>query len=306
MVSGMGKETQKRPDGIPADVWADAGDVARDWMTEQARRLGLNSQNSSLPPSSDRPDATPQKPGRTPSGRKRGAQPGHRKAERTLIPTEQCDRIETIKPSHCRGCGTTLDGDDPDPQRKQVVDLPDVKPIVVEFQTHTLTCRCCGCLNKPSLPEHVPRGSFGPRVIATVTLLGGRGRLSQRMTARLLSDLFGLRISDGQISRLQRIGRESLQPAYEEIAADVRESAAVNMDETGWREDGRRAWLWTAVGRLSTLFAVRRSRSRAVMRELLGDEFDGVLVSDRYSAYAALPDDRHQFCWAHLLRARSH
>lgn len=302
MVSGMGKETPKRPNGIPADVWADAGGVARDWMTEQARRLGLNSGNSSLPPSSDRPDATPQKPGRTPSSRKRGGQPGHQKAERTLVPTDECDRVETIKPSHCRGCGTTLDGHDPDPQRKQVVDLPEVKPIVVEFQSHTLTCRCCGRVNKPSLPEHVPRGSFGPRVIATVTLLGGLGRLSQRMIARLVGDLFGLTVSDGQISRLQRIGRESLQSAYEEITADVRESAAVNMDETGWREDGRRTWLWTAVGRLSTLFAVRSSRSRAVMRELLGDDFDGVLISDRYSAYASLPDDRHQFCWAHLLR----
>jgi transposase len=191
MVSGMGKETPKRPNGIPADVWADAGGVARDWMTEQARRLGLNSGNSSLPPSSDRPAAP---------------------------------------------------------------------------------------------------------------LLGGLGRLSQRMIARLVGDLFGLTVSDGQISRLQRIGRESLQSAYEEITADVRESAAVNMDETGWREDGRRTWLWTAVGRLSTLFAVRSSRSRAVMRELLGDDFDGVLISDRYSAYASLPDDRHQFCWAHLLR----
>ena len=124
MVSDMGKETQKRPDGIPADVWADAGDVARDWMREQAWRLGLNSGNSLLPPSRDRPEATPQKPGRTPSVRKRGGQPGHEKAERTLIPSDECDRVEMIKPSHCRGCGTTLDGDDPDPQRKQVVALP--------------------------------------------------------------------------------------------------------------------------------------------------------------------------------------
>lgn len=103
------------------------------------------------------------------------------------------------------------------------------------------------------------------------------------MIAELLGDLLGLTISDGQISRLQRIGRESLQPAYEEIAADVRNSAAVNIDETGWREDGRRAWLWTAVGRFATRFVVRRSRSRAVMRELLGDDFAGIVIADRRS-----------------------
>ena len=298
----MGKETLKRPNGIPGDVWADAGSVAREWMIEQARRLGLNSGNSSFPPSSDGPADTPTKTERTPSRRKRGGQPGHEKADRSLIPTDQCDFVEELKPPNCRGCGAPLSGDDPDPKRKQVIDLPEVKPIVTEFQTHTLTCPCCGCVNKPSLPEHVPRGWFGPRVIAVVTLLSGLGRLSQRMIAQLLGDLLGLTISVGQISRLQRIGRESLQPAYEEIAADVRESATVNIDETGWREDGRRAWLWTAVGRFATRFAIRRSRSRAVMDELLGDDFSGVLVADRYSAYAAVPDDRRQFCWAHLLR----
>lgn len=299
----MGKEPLKRSAGIPGDVWADAGNVAREWMIEQARRWGLNSGNSSLPPSSDGPADAPTKTEPTPSARKRGGQPGHAKAERSLIPSDECDRVETIKPPHCRGCGAALSGDDPDPKRKQVVELPEIKPIVTEFQTHTLTCPCCGCVNKPSLPEHVPRGAFGPRVIAVVTLLGGMGRLSQRMIAELLGDLLGLTISDGQISRLQRIGRESLQPAYEEIAADVRNSAAVNIDETGWREDGRRAWLWTAVGRFATRFVVRRSRSRAVMHELLGDDFAGIVIADRYSAYAAVPDDRRQFCWAHLLRA---
>jgi len=298
----MGKETLTRPDGIPSDVWADAGVVAREWMIEQARRLGLNSGNSSLPPSSDPPAAAPAKTGRMPSGRKRGGQPGHEKAERSLIPTEECDRVEQFKPSHCRGCGTALTGDDPEPKRKQVVELPPVKPTVTEYQTHTLTCPCCGCVNAGSLPEHVPRGWFGPRVVAVVTLLSGMGRLSQRMIARLLDDLLGLTISDGQISRLQRIGRESLQPAYEDITADVRDSAAVNIDETGWREDGRRAWLWTAVGRVATLFAVRRNRSRAAMHDLLGEDFAGVVTADRFSAYAAVPDERRQFCWAHLLR----
>ncbi len=298
----MGKETPKRPDGIPNDVWADAGTVAREWMIEQARRLGLNSGNSSMPPSSDGPADVPKKTQRTPSGRKRGGQPGHPKADRTLIPTDQCDHVETLKPPECAGCGAPLSGDDPAPKRKQVIEIPEVKPVVTEFQTHTLTCPCCGCSTTASLPEHVPRGWFGPRVIAVVTLLSGMGRLSQRMIAQLLSDLLGLTISDGQISRLQRIGRESLQPAYAEITADVRESAAVNIDETGWREDGSRAWLWTVVGRFSTRFVVRRSRSRAVVHELLGEDFSGVVGADRYSAYAAIPEDRRQFCWAHLLR----
>jgi transposase len=135
-----------------------------------------------------------------------------------------------------------------------------------------------------------------------VTLLSSFGRLSQRIIAALLHDLFDLEISDGQISRLQRLGRTALHTGYEEIAVDVRGSAAVNIDETSWREDGRKAWLWTLVGRLGTLLAVRGSRSRATAVELLGEDFGGVVISDRYSAYSHLEDHVHQFCWAHLIR----
>ena len=152
------------------------------------------------------------------------------------------------------------------------------------------------------MPQHVPRGNFGPNVAATVTLLSSFGRLSQRMIATLLKDLFDLEISDGQISRLQSIGRKAMQAGCDEIVADIRKSAAVNIDETGWRENGLKAWLWTVVGRLGTVFSVRTSRSRAMATDLLGDQFKGIVVSDRYSAYSHLEDHCHQFCWAHLLR----
>ena len=66
--------------------------------------------------------------------------------------------------------------------------------------------------------------------------------------------------------------------------------------------NGRKAWLWTVVGRLGTLFAVRTSRSRAMATDLLGEKFNGIVVSDRYLAYSHLEDHCHQFCWAHLLR----
>jgi transposase len=122
------------------------------------------------------------------------------------------------------------------------------------------------------------------------------------MIASLLRDLFGLKVSDGQISRLQSTGRNALQAGYNDIAADVRNSAALNIDETSWRENGQKAWLWTVVGKLGTLLAVRASRSRDEVHALLGEEFSGIVVSDRFSAYNHLDDHRRQFCWAHLLR----
>lgn len=312
----MGKDTLQRPATVPQSVWDGMNDEARAFVVvlvrqveqltqrvaELERQLGRNSGNSSQPPSTDRPDQKPEKTPCSWSGRKRGAQPGHPKAQRALIPTDQCDHIEHHKPDHCARCGTALAGDDPDPVRKQVIDLPPVRPIVTEHQIHTLPCGCCGAATAAALPEHVPRGWFGPQVVTVVMLLTSLGRLSHRIMAEHLERLFGLEISIGQVSRLQRIGREALQPGVDEITAAVRTSEVVNMDETGWRENGRRAWLWTAVGRPATLFAVRVWRSRNVVKELLGETFAGIIGSDRYSAYSDLPDERHQFCWAHLLR----
>jgi len=312
----MGRETLQRPATVPQSVWDGMNDEARAFVlvlvrqveqltrrvAELERRLGLNSGNSSQPPSTDRPGEKPERTPRTSSGKKRGGQPGHPKAERPLIPTEQCDHVEQHKPDVCASCGGALSGEDPDPVRKQVIDFPPVRPLVTEHQIHTLSCPCCGTATAGTLPEHVPRGWFGPQVVTVVMLLTSLGRLSHRMMAELLQRLFGLEISVGQISRLQRIGRDALQPAHEEIAAHVPSSAVANVDETGWRENGRRAWLWTVVGSLATLFAVRGSRARSVRRELLGADYEGMVVSDRYAAYSDLPDDRHQFCWSHLLR----
>lgn len=274
----------------------------RQRIEDLERRLGMNSGNSSMPPSSDRPGLEPAKRARPKSKRKRGGQFGHPKRTRPLIPTADCDRVVHHRPGACSDCGARLSGNDPAPDRHQVTELPPIRPTVTEHQIHTLECPECGCLCRGRLPPEVPRGCFGPNVVAVVTLLSSFGRLSQRILASLMRDLFGLEISDGQVSRLQSIGRKALHAGYQEIVADVRNSATVNIDETSWRENGCRAWLWTVVGRLGTLLAVRPSRSRAVATELLGADFGGIVGSDRYSAYSHLNDRCHQFCWAHLLR----
>jgi transposase len=124
------------------------------------------------------------------------------------------------------------------------------------------------------------------------------GRLSQRMIAGVLQDLFHLTVSDGQFSRLQSIGRKALQTGYNDIVADVQNSAALNIDETGWREHGSKTWLWTVVGKLTTLFAVRPSRSRNEVHHLLGKGFSRIMMCDRYSAYNHPADESRQFCWA--------
>jgi transposase len=112
-------------------------------------RLNQNSTNSSKPPSSAYPHAKPIRPTRK-SPRGTGGQPGHAKYQRSLLPTEQCQRVIPCVPPTCRRCAAPLSGTDPQPLRHQVWDLPEIKPSVTEYQRHRLTCRCgtvtCGAL----------------------------------------------------------------------------------------------------------------------------------------------------------------
>ena len=103
-------------------------------IDELERRLGMNSGNSSLPPSSDGPGQQPVKPTKGKSGKKRGGQHGHAKRVRPLIPTKDCDRVETHHPSVCSDCGTKLSGDDANPVRHQVTEIPAVRPIVTDIR----------------------------------------------------------------------------------------------------------------------------------------------------------------------------
>ena len=122
---------------------------------------GKTPQNSSLPPSTQHPHARPQPPQRK-SKKKRGGQPGHEKHERPLIPTDQCDDVETLKPTECRRCGEKLSGKDPEPLRHQVWEVPEIKPHVTEYQQHRMTCPMCGETTCAALPPGVPRGQSGP------------------------------------------------------------------------------------------------------------------------------------------------
>jgi len=107
--------------------------------------------NSSLPPSTEHPHAKPA-PQREKSGKKQGGQPGHSKSERSLIPTDQCQEVVSVKPRVCRRCGTHLAGNDPAPLRHQVWELPEIEPLVTESQRHRLTCVCCGQTTCGELP----------------------------------------------------------------------------------------------------------------------------------------------------------
>jgi transposase len=126
--------------------------------------------------------------------------------------------------------------------------------------------------------------------------------LSRREVRQLLEDLWAVRVSLGAVVRQEQAQSVALAPIVEEARAAVQQAAVVNMDETGWREERRRAWLWTVVTAELTVFSIDRSRGGAVVDALLGAEFAGVVGSDRWSAYSRFPAERRALCHAHLKR----
>lgn len=270
-------------------------------IRELKAQLARNSSNSSRPPSSDPPENKPKKR-RKPSGRKRGAQPGHPPQGRELLPPERVDETIDHKPSHCRRCGAPLKGEDPYPRRHQVTELPPIKPHVEEHRLHELVCSECGAATKAHLPEGVPEGAFGPRLQATVGILTGVLRLSKRAAELALENLFGVDISLGSIIACEKVVSEALREPYEEAKAYVQAQPVAHADETGWRQEGKRAWLWTAVSGVVAVFLVHARRSAKAAGELLG-AFAGILVSDRWKAYNFFDPSKRQLCWAHLIRA---
>ena len=265
-------------------------------------RVSRNSRNSSQPPSGDGPEV-PRKPRqRAKSGRKRGGQKGHQGAKRKLVPVEQVKEVHDVKPDVCSDCGQELAGEDPEPHRHQVTEIPPVVAEVIEYRLHTLTCPECGVETRAQLPAGVPQGAFGPRLQAMVSLLSGRYHLSKRDISEVMADFFQADMSLGSVPTLERRTSEAISEPVEEAREYVQTQPVVNMDETGWREANQRAWLWVAAATLVTVFLIRLSRGGKVVKEMLGDTFQGIVSSDRWSAYNWLSTVLRQLCWAHLRR----
>jgi transposase len=268
-------------------------------IADLEERLNKNSTNSSKPPSTD-PPSVKRRPPTPASGKKRGGQPGHRHHPRALVPPEQLRQIIECRPEGCRWCGHDLGGDDPEPIRHQVAEVPPIQPVVDEYRLHRLKCPRCGTSTCAALPPGVPIGAFGPRLRAILSVLAGAYRLGKRPIRQLAVDLLGLSISTGMICRLERQGAAELEAPVEELREHVRQAASAHIDETSWKQGHDKAWLWGAVTAMATVFTIATSRGAEVAKAMLGTAAGKVVISDRFKSYNWIK--RRQFCWAHLRR----
>jgi len=280
-------------------------------IADLERRLALRLQNSttsSKPPSSDGLAGEQRERGRRKkSKRKPGGQPGHRGAHRPLAPADRVNEFRSVLPRQCRKCGHGLPQQleqaetDGSLRRHQVTEVPPIQPRIIEYQCPGVVCPACSASTTAELPEDVV-GAFGPQLAALIAYLTVVCRMPRRVVEALLQQVFGIDISLGSTQKCWEEASEAVAPACQEVEQRLQDEPVLNADETGWRTNGDKRFLWVFVAARYIVYTVAATRGSPVLIRILGAVFQGILCSDRFSAYSKYHKGRVQYCWAHFKR----
>ena len=260
-----------------------------------------NSRTSSKPPSSD---ITQPKHKRKKKGRKIGGQKGHQGVKHELLSAESVDVVSEHEVSTCPRCQVELL-----PEREDNVEIRQkhelvLRPVIVtEYRSYGHRCPCCDQVHYGKLPDEAQTGSkYGIRFQAMVGFMNGAMGASCSEVSEFCRDVLDTPISTGTVCNIRGRIAEALDVPYEEVGAAVKEQAVLHIDESGWRENGKRFWIWVFCTSQLAFFALRSTRSSAVLYEILGQAFPGVIISDFFSAYVKYAPRKRQLCLAHLIR----
>jgi transposase len=287
---------------------ADAGKQIADLERQLALRQ-RNSTNSSKPPSSDGLAGEQRPRGRkNKSKRKPGGQPGHVGHHRPLVPVAEVSVIQVMLPQQCGHCAQSLPQDpggvttQGELRRHQVTEVPEVKAHITEYQFPNVVCGNCGKATRRPLPEEIA-GQFGPQLTALIAYWTVVCRLPRRLVEAMLADVLGIEISLGSTQKAWEEVSQAVAEPVAQLQEQLPQQAVVNADETGWRTNGDKRWIWALVASHFVFYTVAAHRNTEVLVSLLGAVFRGILCSDRYPVYLKYHSGKMQLCWAHLKRA---
>lgn len=262
----------------------------------------MTSKNSSKPPSSDGYAKPAPKSRRRRSGKKRGKQPGT--AGKNLPQVENPDKIVPHAPDQCERCGDSL-ADAPVTHviRRQVFELPPVKPIVTEHQAERRKCTC-GCETTAQFPDEATGPTcYGPNVRALICYLVVRQHVPVKRVAELMRDAYGIPVSTGTIVAMVKQGAAMLEDFLASVREQLGEAPVAHADETGLRVEASLHWVQSVSTRFLTLYYVHKQRGTKAM-DAMGvlATLTGVLVHDGYASYRTYTAVTHALCNAHHLR----
>ncbi len=274
-------------------------------VTTLMERLGQNSSNSHMPPSSDGPagrsgSVGPSKKDAKKSKRKRGGQPGHKGHRRKLLPAENVDHFVDLFAEQCESCWASLpETQDPDARRYQVTEVPAIEPETTELRRHAVTCSCGHTTRAPY--KDIPLSPFGPRLMSLIALFTGVYHLSRRQTVSALADVLGVHLSLGALSAVEKRVSDALETPWKDAWTSVNAAPVKHTDATSWIQGGKLRSLWTIASESSTVFKIFPDGCTKTIRTFFGS-LTGILVSDRATVFNFWAMNRRQICWAHLLR----
>ena len=255
--------------------------------------------NSSQPPSRDFKASMGKKRKRS---RKKGAKSGHEKQERSLV--DHPTKVIEVYAEQCETCRSNLWDQVPvQVIRRQVTELPEIKPVVIETRQYEVMCPCCGKLQRGTLPAGLEADRFfGPRLEAMITDLHHEHHIGFKRLLQICEELFGLRLSaGGAVSIVERAGRAA-QAEAEAIGEQVRQSQVIGSDETGARVHGANWWEWVFVGERGEYHLIEPSRGYDVIEKFMRECEAEVWVCDCWKAQLKAPAKLHQLCLAHQIR----
>jgi transposase len=215
------------------------------------------------------------------------------------------DEIVEHWPDRCRLCAYAFAEaervDSAEPWRRQVAELPPIAVRVTEHRLHRVCCPACATVTTAE-PPAASRWAFGPRLQAAVVTLAVRNRVSRRDTTELAGELFGVQLATGTVDAIIQRAGDALAGPYTELEQQIKQAAAVNIDETGWKTAGGSRTLWGALTSRTAVFRIAAGRHAFEAKTLLGERFAGIVCSDRWRGYDYIDPHQRQLCWAHLLR----
>jgi transposase len=268
-----------------------------------AAQVKANSRNSSKPPSSDGLAKPAPKSLRGKTGRKPGRPKGQPGA--TMELTDHPDKKVRHRPAACRCCGKSLKNAEVTAvERRQVIDIPQVRAKTTEHQMLTLRCGC-GCETKAAAPDGVTAPvQYGPRLMGTGIYLWHGQFLSRDRACQALGELFGCAPSPGALAAAARKTAGLLAPALKAITQYLAGAEVVHFDETGFRTAGKLAWVHSASWGKFVLVTVHAKRGKDGMKAAgVLPFFAGIAVHDAWKPYDTFENVAgHALCGAHVLR----
>lgn len=184
-----------------------------------------------------------------------------------------------------------------------IEDIPkEITPIVTQHTVHRDYCPSCRKHVEPVVPDAMPSAALGHNVVALSAWFHYGLGITLSQTRDILDSHLHADVSAGGLMDAWARMAEALRPWNEQIAEQLRNTACLHADETGWRVDGHTHWLWCFCDVRTCLYLIDRSRGSAALNRFFTDAFAGTLVSDFWAVYQQVCCEDHQYCLVHLLR----